>query len=153
MKGLYLILLLSVCVGAKEKEPEEIFEYTGQVKAELEAIVNLSPEVYFQEIDKYRSVIEKYIEHKKRVCEGDFSTMVLDDKKGGASAEHKESKKLSAEEKKLCFKELKALQITFINHMFLARKKYLDYLHSIRIMELTNSKKKIIKSLQDRFSR
>jgi hypothetical protein len=60
---------------------------------------------------------------------------------------------LSREERKLCFRELKALQVTFINNMYSARKRYLDFLHAKRVEELEQAREKSIKSLQDSFNK
>ncbi len=138
-----------------QEEGETPFEYTKRIHSELKEIKQLKPEEYFQRIDTYRTHLEKYIEHKKRVCEGEFSTIIL---AGGEKAERlpnprRSSNKLTREERKLCFRELKALQITFINNMFLSRKKYLDYLHQDRIGQLQKARENAIKSLNRSFSR
>jgi len=128
-----------------------IFEYTKKVAADLEKLKALAPKDYFQKVDDFRTELEKYFDHKKRVCEGEFSTVIL-----SGSSENKQNKKpvkLSREERKLCFRELKALQVTFINNMYSARKRYLGFLHAKRIEELEKARENSIKSLQDSFNK
>lgn len=146
-----LTLFFSSPVFSASNFSGSTFEYTQNIRAKLETIKNLSPKNYFKEVDKYRAAIEKYIEHKKMVCNGEFSTIILsEDQKPVLS---KKRKKLSKEERGLCFREMKALQITFVNNMFIARKGYLDYLHKLRIEELTGDREKTIKSIQNSFAR
>ena len=147
---LILLFLLSFSVSA-QNEGETPFEYTKRIHQELEAIKTLNPGEYFSKIDVYRTHLEKYIDHKKRVCEGEFSTIILSGNSQGDSP--KPSRKLTTEERKLCFRELKALQITYINNMFIARKKYLDNLHNKRIDELQSAKDNAIKNLNSSFSK
>lgn len=155
MKNLFFLLpliILSVASHAEEKNVAETpFEYTKRIHDELNAIKTLDPKVYFSKIDVYRSHLEKYIEHKKRVCDGEFSTIILSGKEEGDKS--KPSRKLSKEERQLCFRELKALQITYINNMYVARKGYLDHLHQKRIQELQDSKDSAIKSLNSSFDK
>ncbi|MEI8347504.1 MAG: hypothetical protein WCG27_08550, partial [Pseudomonadota bacterium] len=101
--------------------------------------------------DGLRISVEKYIDHKKRVCNGEFSTIILNE--AGEEQSTKPEKALSPEERKLCFREMKAMQISYINNMFSARKRYLDFLHALRIEELTKVRDRTIKSLQSSFER
>jgi len=127
---------------------ETSFDYSERIKKELGEIINIQPEKYVSEVDQYREIIEKFIEHKKRVCSGEFSTMVL---QTSGLAVPQERKKLGRAERKLCYREIKAFQITFINNMFQARKKYLNFLHTQRLQELEDSKTRVIKSLRAKF--
>jgi len=150
-------LLFSVSIfGQDTSEVQTTFEYTKKVKEQLNAIKSLPPEDYFKKVDTYRLALEKYMENKKRVCEGEFSTVILEsdnvnDQSTIDSA--KKGNKLSREERKLCFRELKALQVTFINNMFIARKSYLDHLHDKRIEQLKVAREDAIKNIQMSFSK
>ena len=117
------------------------------------AIKNLAPEDFFQKIDGFRISLEKYFLQKKKVCNGEFSTFILSDGNVKTGVPDGQSKRLSKEERKLCFREMKALQLTYINNMFLARKNYLDFLHDRRISELMKAREASIKSLHSTFSR
>jgi site-specific DNA-cytosine methylase len=125
------------------------FEYTKKIQKEIEEVKDLPADKFFKNIDRYRESIEKYFEHKKRVCNGEFSTIILTE---GAESKTAKTNKLSVEERKLCFREMKALQTTYINYMFLARKRYLDFLHERRIAELMEARKEAIDSLQSSFA-
>jgi hypothetical protein len=131
---------------------EEIntFEYTKSTRQKLGNIKNLAPENYIIDIDEYRVALEKYIEHKKHVCNGEFSTLVLSQDE---ETKEENRKKLNKEERILCFTELKALQVTFINNLFLARKKYLEYQHITHIKDLAKARDEVLKSLKNNLSR
>lgn len=147
-----IILLLALNINAEESKIEgNIFEYTKKVHEQLNELRDISPSDYFKNVDTYRTDLEKYFDQKKRVCEGEFSTVIL----AGASETKPNQKpvKLKPEERKLCFRELKALQLTFINNMFAARKRYLDFLHKERNSELEKAREKAVKTLQDSFNK
>jgi hypothetical protein len=150
MKYITIILLQIITTAVIAQETS--FEYTRRIQTELSLLEKLGPELYISKINNYRTSLEKYFEHKKRVCHGEFSTVVL---KGSESspAENLSKNKLSKEERKLCFREMKALQVTFINNMFLARKRYLVHLHEKRIKELSAAREKAINSLQASFGK
>ncbi len=129
------------------------FEYTQKIREEIKAIKTLKPEDFFRNINQYRSKLEKYFLQKKKVCNGELSTFILSEGKLKENLPNKKVRKLSKDERKLCFLEMKALQMTYINNMFLAREKYLIFLHERRVSELRNAKEKSIQSLQSAFSR
>ena len=152
-----VLLLLTFSVQAQNQEKTEAdlttyastFEYTKKIQKEIEEVKQLSADKFFKNIDRYRESIEKYFDHKKRVCNGEFSTIILTE---GVESKNTKVNKLSIEERKLCFREMKALQTTYINYMFLARKRYLDFLHERRIAELMEARKQAIDSLQSSFT-
>lgn len=147
-----MFLTLSVFSNDEVDSP---FEYTEWITKELDKIKDIQPVNYFREIDSHRGNIEKYIDHKKRVCNGEFSTFVLTNlNKGKSDKDNKGLRnKLSKTERKLCFRELKAIQVTMINNMFLARKKYLTYLHETRLKELSDTRNRLIENLHKSFNR
>jgi len=146
--------LISQPSPAAEESPatENTPDYTQRIRQIIDEVKDLGTEMYVNKVDGYRQVIEKYIDHKKRVCNGEFSTIVLSDQ-GEDGGSNKAVARLSGEERKLCFREMKALQIAYINNMFVARKRYLDYLHVQRIDELTKARDQSIKILQTGFSK
>jgi UDP-N-acetylmuramoylalanine-D-glutamate ligase len=154
---LSIIVSLPLVILAQDQEnnaPKTPFEYTKKIYKELEEIKSIKPEDYFTHIDEYRAGLEKYIDHKKRVCEGEFSFIILNDSTADEKRNTTNKKnKLSKEEQALCFRELKALQITFINNMYVARKRYLDYLHAKRIEELQNTRDNAVKDLSKQFNK
>lgn len=129
----------------KYRDKSGIREYSRMIKEEIGKVKSIDPQSYFKEIDKYRQLIERYIKNKKMVCNGEFSTLVLSDSE---IMPFGDKIKLSKEERKLCLREIKNMQVAFIRNSFVAKKNYLDYLHKQRIGDLINAKEKMIKSLQ-----
>lgn len=137
---------ISLCEDEVEQNP---FEYTQAIRKKLELIQTISPEEYPKSIDTLRGDMEKYIDHKKRVCDGEFSMIIMgeEESKGRKTG----LKKLSKSERKLCYRELKSLQVTFINNTFVARKRYLEHIQKLSIYELEKSRDKALKSIQKSF--
>lgn len=148
---LSMTLSLSSKILAQEGPESNIFEYTKVIHQSLKKLKDLKPENYIKDVDTYREDLEKYFDQKKRVCEGEFSTVIFDGDYQGN--QKKKPVKLKPEERKLCFRELKALQLTYINNMFLARKSYLTYLHGQKIKELETAREGAVKSLQGSFDK
>lgn len=146
---LLLIILFCQPLFSQEAGQKTMFEVSREIQSEVESLATLAPEKYFQTIDGIREKIEKYIDNKKRVCNGEFSTVIIQNSGEQSAPPHK----LSREEKKLCFRELKAFQVTFINNMYLARKNYLDYLHKVRLEDLGKAREEAVKSVQAGFDR
>jgi hypothetical protein len=138
---------------AKDRAETNIYDYTKKVHQALKELKVLPPENYFKDVDGYRDELEKYFDQKKRVCEGEFSTVILTGVPQENDPNASKPVKLKPEERKLCFRELKALQLTFINNMYLARKRYLEYLHQKRLKELDQSREQAVKSLQGSFNK
>jgi hypothetical protein len=154
-KFIIVLLFVSSFTYADEKEVKQKFnEYTKRVQEHLDELRNLKAEDFFKNVDRFRDDIDQYIDQKKRVCQGDFSLVILGDSplKDEEGVKSKKAK-LSANEKELCLGELKALQMTYINNMFLARKKYLDYLHDKRVEELTLMREEALTSLRQGFEK
>ena len=108
----------------------------------------LSLSRYPSRIDEYREKMQKYIERKKRICRGEFSKIILAEQAGEEG-----ERKLSPDEKKLCFEELKKKQKDFINNMYNLRKKYLISLHKNRLKQLEEDKTTLLKSLDQKPSK
>ena len=124
---------------------------TDTIRKMVETIGTMDHKEYINNIDGYRRSIERYIENKKRVCSGEFSTIIVDDEKG--ISPEIEAKRLDERERKLCFKDIQTLQINFINKIFEARKRYLFYLHKIRLKELSEARESVIKNLKESFEK
>jgi len=151
MRWILLISILSFSSIAEEVKENNIFEYTKIIHESLKKLKDLKPNDYIKEVDGYRDNLEKYFDQKKRVCEGEFSTVIFDS--NYESGKEKKPVKLKPEERKLCFRELKALQLTYINNLFLARKTYLEHVHSKRLEELEKAREGAVKSLQSSFDK
>jgi len=144
---IFLAFFLSTNALSQEVE-KNIFEYTREMYKKVNSISELKPDEFNGEIAQIRKEIDKYVEHKKGVCQGDFSTVILEQ-----SHAEKSEYKLTKTEQELCYRELKALQITYINKLFTARKNYLDYLHQERIKKLGLVREEALKELQTTFDK
>ncbi len=134
---------------------ESTFDYTKRIYQEVEQLKNVTPDNFAKEIDRFREQMERYIFHKKRVCNGEFSTFALAQNEAminAVDAGPRTQRKLTAEEKKLCFKELKAFQVTYINNLFIARGRYLEYLHDLRKQELSQAREEALNSIKRSFA-
>jgi hypothetical protein len=148
----FLLVLLSSTLKAQPLNDPQLssaFEYTQRVRQEIEELNKLTPDKFLNEVDKVRTSMERYFDHKKRVCNGEFSTVIL----SVAGERSTEANRLTADEKKLCFREMRALQTTYINNMYGARKRYLENLHIKRMEDLETSREKALQELSDTFSR
>ena len=112
----------------------------------MNEIPQMEPVYYPDKIASFRETFENYFEYKKEVCNGAFTTMIVDEKEGVKQT--KSLDKLSREEKNLCVKDLKELHVSFINNMFIWRKKYLDYVYEQRLKELSIIKQNSIDEIQ-----
>lgn len=124
------------------------FEYTRDIYKKVNSIGSIEPKSFNRDIEGIRKEIEKFIEHKKGVCQGDFSTIILNEESG-----EKSDYKLTKSEQELCYRELKALQISYINELFKARTNYLNYLHTERIKKLSDVREDALKQIQATFDK
>ena len=120
------------------------------MREEIERIRNLPAKSFLQKIGEFRKALETFIEHKTQVCRGELSKIVLE--RGQEEKVAGERKTLSKKERWPCFQELKGLQITYINNLFIARTRYLDYQHKMRLEELAQAREKSIKGIEKVFS-
>ena len=145
-----IVLMLQVAIAETSFNINTKKSTREQMEKAVNYIKSITPEKYLIEIDKIRkNVVGKYIEHKKLVCDGDFSSVILDDK---GIKKGKKSVSLTNQEKLMCFRELKSLQVEYINNIYVARKKYLQFIHSKSIKELELSKNESIKNIEKSFS-
>lgn len=149
----YLVLfIIPALLFAQDKTPEVPRNENKEIHGKLVELKNLKPEEFDKKIDDYRNSIEKYIEKKKRVCNGEFTSIILSDTKTKPETAGI-SKKLSKVEKQLCFNELKAIYKTYINHLFLVRTRFLEFLNKKRIQELASIRDETLKSIDSTFNR
>ena len=117
----------------------------------INEIPQMNSTLYPDKIASFRETFENYFEYKKGVCNGTFSTLIVDEKDG--LKQNQSLDKLSKDEKNLCVKDLKELHISFINNMFTWRKKYLDYVHGLRLEELKIIKQNAINEIQKSYEK
>ena len=126
--------------------PDQVISF-GKIKNEMKKLRSLKPSNFIREIDSYRELVEKFIDHKKRVCNGEFSKMILGEDSG------KEQRTLSKEEKNSCFEELLNLHMAYIDNLFMARSRFLAHQHDERMKNLKTAKEKSIQSIKNKFSK
>ena len=148
----FYLLGYSLCSWALPESPTGIenkeFGF-DKVKNNITKIKTLKPENYLSSIDSFRKSIDRFVRYKRRVCNGEFSSLVLEN--GETVKGQKE--RLTEEEKIICFRELKSIQEEFIKNMFEARVKYLDHLHQKQVIDLKKAKEELLKSLDKTFRR
>lgn len=112
-----------------------------EFKTQMDELLHLNAENFSNKIEGYRKNFDGLFAKKKAICTGKFSSNILEE--GEASIK----KKLTKDEKKLCMDNMKKMQREYINGKFLARKRYLEYLHKIRVQNLTEAKQLELKNL------
>lgn len=122
------------------------------IQAKIRALSEIKPDTYAQNVEAIRSELDRYFDNKKRVCNGEYSTIVLGDVgEAGRSAE--ETRKLTKDERKVCFREMKNLQVSYVNALYEARRKYVLWLQEQQLEELGKVRDEAIKRLQTNFAR
>lgn len=143
---LWSLLLLICGPSFAQDDMTSSFEYTERVRQRLVQLRELEASQYLSTIDSFRQEMERYFDHKKRVCEGDFSALILSE-----SRSEERSRPMSKEERQLCYNELKALHTTYINGLFQARERFLIDLHDRRLKDLQASREEALKNLESSF--
>jgi hypothetical protein len=144
-------LILSALNAFAQSYPPGVsstFEYTAHIKTELNDLEKLEASQFLNLVDRYRVMMERYFDHKKRVCEGEFSSLILSTRGEG---EGESRVRISREERQLCMNELKALQSTYINALYGARERFLLSLHEQRLKDLQGARAKALEDLEASF--
>lgn len=149
MKRLILFLIATTSF-AQVPESTPVSE-AQEIQTRIRAMESLKPEDYTQNVESLRVELDRYFENKKRVCNGEYSTMVLGDVSESVRTE--ETRKLSKEERKVCFREMKNLQVSYINAVYEARRKYTLWLQEKQLEELAKVRDEAVKRLQTNFAR
>ncbi len=147
----FISLFVSQALWAQQ-EAASGQDTSDEVELLIAGMGKISATEYNLKVDDIRGKLEKYIENKKRVCEGDFSTVILSkgERESGAA---KKPVKLSKEEREVCFRELKQIQQKYIEASYEAKKRFLVYLHGERLKELEQSKEDALKHLINSFNK
>mgnify|MGYP005652435945 CR=1 FL=1 len=123
-----------------------------KIKLEISLIKEIKPDAYLEKIKDIRQSIDQYIEYKTRVCKGEFSAVVFIGNENLADERPETQKiKLTQDEKKACLRELQFLQLDLIENIFIARKKYLTFLHVNKLNELEKFHKQLVQKLKRKF--
>ncbi len=146
------ILIIMCITSAFATAQEAPVSEAQEIQMRIRALESLKPEGYAQDVESLRAELDRYFENKKRVCNGEYSTMVLGDV-GESARSSEETRKLSKDERKVCFREMKNLQVSYINAVYEARRKYTLWLQEKQLEELTKVRDEAIKRLQTNFAR
>ncbi len=144
------LFIFSIQLGFAQVSSTSPFEYTQKIRERLSQLEGLTSDQYLLQIEGFRTDMERYFDHKKRVCNGEFSTVILSE---SGSRTNEQNNRLTADEKKLCFRELKAMQSTYLNNLYTARERYLDELHKNRKADLQKARERALQELDASFAK
>ena len=117
---------------------------TKVIEAKVDSLSSTKPEDFIETVPALTKEIDHYFFKRQKVCLGEFSTIILSE--SGESS--KGDKKLSDQEREVCLRNLKRLQLKYVNNLFELKKKYIIFLHEKRLEELDLAHKEEIKRLR-----
>ena len=146
------ILSVIICFSVSgqtstEEKNSNIFEYTRQISALIDSIDKIDTLEFTKKIQEVTSELNRFFDYKKGVCRGEFSTIIFSSGDNEAT-----NFKLTKKEQELCFRELKALQVKYVNKVFEGRKKYLQYLYDKDLKNLIELRTKTLDEIQKSFA-
>lgn len=147
---IFAVMTLADEIKPATGEGETIFSYSAQIIARIEQLKNLQPPDFLKEVNEYRKEVELFIINKKRVCNGEYSVLILAE---GKPSDGMQNKKLTPEERLFCFRELKAIQVSYMNNLYEARKRYLEDIHKKTLEDLFNTRSEIVREFEEAFLR
>ena len=160
MKHFIFLIFVSITVSAhaqnepksQEEKPSEQELFRSKIQTTLDEIKALESGNFTSKIMNLRQKVEKFLDYQKRICQGEFSTIVLNEF-SNTKGDDQEVKKLDKEERKLCFRELKNIQLDFVKVTYEARIKFLKETQKKEMEALMSSKDEAIKNIQKTFSK
>ncbi len=117
-----------ISLVAQEETPNE---QDLAIKTKISEFSKTSLEKFPKELESLSSEVDRYIGYKKKICAGEFSTLILDQK-----SDQEVTKKLAPQEKEICFRNLVTIQKEYLGVVFKKRKQFLEASHKKRIAEL-----------------
>lgn len=127
MKKICILLLLTNSLHA-----QDVIRFDGLL-AELNKLASSD---FVAEIDDIKDRFDSYFRNRSRICQGEFSTLVL----GQEESTDKETAKLSRSEIKACLNNLTNERMVYLDALYEKRKKYLLTLHKSQLEQLQKSK-------------
>ena len=126
------ILTLTFILMSSSLFGEEVIRFESL----LTKLNEVSVETFVKKIDKVKGEFDRYFTNKSRICQGEFSTIVL----GETPSEESESTKLSKSEIKACLSNLANERMVYIDAIYKQRENYLKFLHKKQLEQLAKSK-------------
>lgn len=156
--AIFIYIYIPFCFGIEvtskqSRNEKKIYEYSNKINIELDQLKNIKSEEYVEKVQIIRSNLKNYFEHKKRVCQGEFSALILDGAAGIINKRKKRKKvRLTKKEKALCYLEMKNMQESYILGSYEARRKFLIDLHEKKMKELEKLKNDSLYNLKKTFN-
>ena len=125
--AIFIYIYIPFCFGIEvtskqSRNEKKIYEYSNKINIELDQLKNIKSEEYVEKVQIIRSNLKNYFEHKKRVCQGEFSALILDGAAGIINKRKKRKKvRLTKKEKALCYLEMKNIWpflLLWCRHLF-----------------------------------
>lgn len=157
--SLFFLLLFWVFTQAFSQDVADLEKNSAQssVNDALKKMNSLIVELREADADKfieksseYRERILAFIEKKRKICNGEFTSAILD---GGVISSDHSIKKLSAEEKEACYHELKVFHGKFLKSYHFSRKKYLEWVHGERLKNLDKAYQASVDDLEKSYQK
>lgn len=142
--------LLSFAVWGQEPNLGLQLKDQKAIQKDIDAVSDLTPENYNNQIDNYRESIEKFLTAKKKVCQGEYAPYILNSPSEGKLPS---KTKIDDKEKRSCFKELRKMHAVYLENMYKARKGFLEANHKNRLDELYRHHEKALKDLEALYQR
>lgn len=137
--GITFLSLLWVFVAhtAVISDPDK---YEQDLKQKIADLKQIEAKDYIQKTELLKNEILDYIDYKKGLCLGDFTSLAknIENLEAGASSPKKSYKDKRLEQKK-CFDELKASHLLFIENLYFVKKKYLKFVFDNNLSDITKN--------------
>ena len=131
--------LLTLMAEEKDFSSEKIWK-------QLEKLKSFGREEYQKKIGEVSKKMDLYLSYQKKVCFGEFSTLIFEENKEGKAQEV--MKQLSRQERKICLRSLMEVQRKYIEISFEKRAEFFEEAHRERMKRLKHQKEKALKSLR-----
>ena len=139
------VLILLSCFIQAEDKTENDGKKLENMQKQVDSLNAIEPQKYVEVINEKTKVIDEFLIKKQKVCLGEFSTIVLSEE---GELNSGEAKKLSDTEREVCLKDLRRLQLSYINNLYKLKKNYIDFLYKERLKNLEESRQLELKKFR-----
>ena len=117
-----------------------------KIKQQLKELKSFGHEDYQKKVGEVSRNMDRYLSYQKKICLGEFSTLVFEEKKKGKAQEV--MKNLSRQERDICLRSLIEIQRKYIEISFNKRAEFFEFIHRERMENLREQKKKAMEELR-----